>query len=195
MVSSGTFRRPDPFDAYDVRLVTLGEAIFIVVLAAVSCWGRVRALIAGCGLARWLRIPLILATLNAIVLSVVKLPPGEDYYLLKTNLHPLALPLAASVVAVAALAAAIADARAARTSVVGRRTALALLVVMALALVVVARGFRVYWPSFVERAVGRPPFKTLLVPSSPIVSGAATHQPGVARTITRSSVAISRAIT
>jgi hypothetical protein len=124
------------------------------------CLPSLRRLVAGSGIARWTRLPILLALVNALLMAGIHPKRGEDYYYLKTNLHPLLLLASAGSVAVAVVAAALVQRRVGS----GRRahvSALALFVGIAFASATLSYGFRAYWPSLRERAVGRPPYLTL----------------------------------
>jgi hypothetical protein len=157
------FHKPGPFDTYDVRSVLVGQWLLAAGLFLGCCLRPSARLLSGSGVGRWMRLPLLLAVINAGFMTVVKQPPrGSDYYYLKTNLHPLLLLLAASVVFTSVLAAGLADGERRRTVQASAFAGLGALMAMSTAaLVFIGHGFAPYWPSFRERALGTPPFKLL----------------------------------
>lgn len=151
-----------PFLPYDVKLVLAGQALMVLTLLLACSWRPMTSILRGSGLGRWVRLPALFAGINAGFMLWVKQPPrGTDYYYLKTNLHPLLLLLAASVVAVAALAAGLLELRSKGATRLQLAGAAALLSALVGSLLLMSRGFAVYWPSFRERAIGRPPYRLL----------------------------------
>jgi hypothetical protein len=157
-----TYFREGPFDPYDRRLVLAATWSLIAVLGAAFLVGPLRRLVAGTGVARWLRLPIVFALLSATFMTVVPPPPrGQDYYYLKSNLHPLLLLLAASIVFVGVVAAALAAHERAETRRHDTTISVVAICCMAAALFTLHRGFAIYWPSFLQRAFGAPPFALL----------------------------------
>lgn len=156
------FAHPGPFDAYDVRLVLMGQWLLIVSLLVVCFSPLTRPLLSGSGIKRWVRLPILFATLNALFMTFAERPPsGPDYYFLKTNLHPLLLVLASSVVVVAALASGAAAQHGTTAWRASWGRCLAGVAALACASVLVGVGFGRYWPSFVQRAFASPPYSLL----------------------------------
>jgi hypothetical protein len=157
------FHREGPFQPYDVGVVVGAEWGFVAALVAATWLPGARSLLAGSGVARWMRLPILLGLINALFMTLVAKPPsGQDYYYLKTNLHAFVLLLSATVVAAAALSSGWAV-RGRVHGVEARLVARALVPMVALALATffLGRGLAVYWPSFRERAFGAPPYHQL----------------------------------
>ena len=148
--------------AHDVGKALTAEWLLVAAqtLALVLPWTRAR--LAGTGITRWLRLPLAFGTVNAVVVSWMVLhPPPTRYYFMKYDLHALLLLVASAIVLATALVAgpaqAVARARGRGDRVAGPLIGVALAAACALA----AAANRPYWPGFVERAFGRPPFRIL----------------------------------
>lgn len=158
------FLTPGPFLPYDVHTVLVAQWLAIAVIAIAALSPLMRGALAGSGVKRWVRLPLMLAALNAAFMTLVPKPsPMNDYYYLKTNFHAILLLLAASVVLVTALVSGMVDRWSERPRLPRLVSGGIVTVALALALLELGRGFAVYWPSFAQRAFGSPPF-TLLQP-------------------------------
>lgn len=157
------FHKQGPFDPYDRPALVAAEWLVALALAGACVWPASARLVRGSGIARWVRLPVLLAAINAAFLTLVPPPArGADYYYFKTSLHPLLLVMAASVVLVAALAAGLADAeRASARTRQALAAAAATAVALAATLVLLGRSFAVYWPTFRERLLGAPPYRLL----------------------------------
>jgi MFS family permease len=142
------------FVDYDVPRALRGELIAIAVLAI----GLVVAALARRRVLRALRFPLLFGIISTIAfVRIAKLPPATQYYFLKYNLHAVLLTAAGAAVAVAIVAAEIAD-----------RARVAAIAAAALGLTLFAWStrtwqiaFRRYQPMFHERVFGTPPWKEL----------------------------------
>jgi hypothetical protein len=112
------------------------------------------------GIARWLRVPIVLGTVNAVVMTwTLQHPPSQTYYVAKYNLHSLWLLAAAALGLIAALAAAPADTAARRRC--EQLSIAPIAIALFTAGVLWSQAIAIYRPGFVERAFGRPPFKVL----------------------------------
>jgi hypothetical protein len=146
----------------------IAQWLLVATFAAALGWPWARRRVAGRGLGRWLRLPIALGLVNALMLTWLAIrPPPTHYYATKYSLHALWLLGAAAVPLLVALAAGPATPTGPATPAgapASGRARFAAVVLAALTIgsgVLVTRSIAVYRPGFLERAFGRPPFSVL----------------------------------
>lgn len=140
----------------ELHTLLIAQWLWVLALLTAACACRR----GGCGLVRWLRLPIAFGTVNAAFVTRMLLhPPSQTYYLAKYDLHALWLLIAATPVLAAVLAAE--RTRGAASFWRARVFPVAVIVLLVAAAASSYRAIAPYRPSFVERAFGRPRFSQL----------------------------------